>query len=137
MHWPGASVLLVLGVVGFSLIFLPLMFALKTKEMDAGKDKIITGIGFLIGILHCMGVLFKVQHWPGANIMMFGGLAALAFIFTPLYFFNGYAKPERRLNTTLTTIILIAIAGVQFLLVRVTRPQPAANEVRIHAEVQK
>jgi hypothetical protein len=135
MHWPGAGIMLVLGIVTFSLIFLPLMFALKTKEINGAQDKLITGLGFLLGMMHCMGILFKVQHWPGANILMFGGIIGLAFLFIPLYFFNGYRQPEKRFNTILTTIILIAVAGSQFTLMRVHKPQ--ANEVRIQAEVQK
>lgn len=122
MHWPGAGILLVSGMVVFSLMFLPLMFLLKNKEITAGSDKLITGIGFLIGMLHCMAVLFKVQHWPGANIMMFSGIIGLAFVFIPLYFYNGYKRPEKRFNTVLTCIILVAVAGTQFTLMRIHKP---------------
>jgi hypothetical protein len=137
MHWPGAAILLVLGIVIFSLVFLPLMFTLKTRELNGAQDKLITGIGFFLGIVYCMGVMFKVQHWPGANVLMFGGIIVLTLVFIPLYFLNGYSKPEKRFNTLLTTIILIAVAGSQFTLMRVHKSQPSANEVRIHAAVQK
>src|SRR5690606_7667439 len=45
MHWPGAAVLLVLGMAFFSLVFLPILLILKTKEMKRRTDKLILGIG--------------------------------------------------------------------------------------------
>jgi len=37
MHWPGASILLVLGIITSSLIFLPLLFTIKAKEQESTK----------------------------------------------------------------------------------------------------
>src|SRR6478672_6381261 len=51
MHWPGASALILLGIVSSSLIFLPLLFILKSKEKQSIKDKLIIGLGTLSGIL--------------------------------------------------------------------------------------
>src|SRR5205814_2019326 len=39
MYWPGASVLLTLGIGSFSLLFLPLLFILKVREAKAASDK--------------------------------------------------------------------------------------------------
>src|ERR1700752_4853751 len=47
MHWPGASVLILLGIISSSLIFLPLLFILKSREKQIMKDKVIIGLGTL------------------------------------------------------------------------------------------
>jgi len=127
-HWPGAGVLFVTGMVLFSLIFLPLLFVLKTKEAGSARDKVVLTTGTLVGILYCLSALFLVMHWPGARIMQFSTLILSFFVLLPLYFFNGIRKPEARLNTIITTIILVGVLGVQFLMTPVhksSEPQQA------------
>ena len=47
---------------------------------------------FLLGMaITIIGSLFKIMHWPGANIMLVLGLGTLAFIFIPIaakYWYN-------------------------------------------------
>ena len=127
MHWPGAAVLLVLGIVFFSMIFLPILLAMKAKELKTGTEKLILGIGTFSGILYCLASLFKVQHWPGANVMLFSTLGIILFVLLPLYFFNGIRKPETKLNTIITSIILVGVFSVQFLMVSLKKPYPDAQ----------
>jgi len=115
MHWPGAAMLLTLAVFLFSFFFLPLLFILKSKEVNTGLDKAVIALGTVLGIVFCLAILFKVQHWPGANIMLAGLMGTAFFVFIPLFFFKGYRKPETRLNTILTTILLIGFTAVSFL----------------------
>lgn len=123
MHWPGAAVLLVSGMVVFSLVFLPLVFALKTKEAGSAGNKILLALVTVVGMLYVLSAMFLVQHWPGARIMWFSTLIICVFILLPLYFFNGIRKPETKLNTIITTIIMFGVLGVQFTLTAI-RPSP-------------
>src|SRR5687767_8948005 len=41
MHWPGAGFLIVGGIALFSLLFLPLLFALKVKEKEQTQNQFI------------------------------------------------------------------------------------------------
>ncbi len=116
MYWPGASVLLFLGVLLFSLVFLPLLFILKNREMKEGRDKLILAIGVLVGIGYCMGMLFQVMHWPGARVLWLGTLAVAAFILIPLYFFTGIRRPETKVNTIVTSILMVGVLGIHFLM---------------------
>lgn len=118
MHWPGASAGILLGTVLLSLVFLPLMFTLKIKEKQSGKDKLIIGIGTLVGILFSLSILFKILFWPGANMMAMTSLGMLGFLFIPVYFLNGIKNPDTKVNTTVTTVILIAACGLFLALVR-------------------
>lgn len=122
MHWPGAAVLLTLAVAVFSFFFLPLLFILKSKEVNTGLEKLVIALGTLLGIMFCLSILFKVQHWPGATVLVFTMIVFSFFIFIPLYFFSGYRKAETRLNTILTSILLIGFTAVTFLSVNVNGP---------------
>lgn len=121
MHWPGAAIGILLGICSLSLIFLPLMFILKIREKQSIKDKITIGIGAFAGSLISMGILFKVMHWPYANIMMSSSLAILLLLFLPFYFFSGIRNPETKVNTIVSTILLISASGLLFTLMRSPR----------------
>ncbi len=49
---------------------------------------------YLIGFLACFtlstGLIFKMMHWPGANIMTVSGFIVLNIGFLPLYFYDKY-----------------------------------------------
>ncbi|MBK6520838.1 MAG: hypothetical protein KBG47_01920 [Bacteroidia bacterium] len=121
MHWPGASIGILLGITILSLIFLPLMFILKIKEKQNIKDKITIGIGAFAGILISMGILFKIMHWPYANMMMNSSIAILMLLFLPFYFFSGIRNPETKVNTIVSSILLISATGLLFTLMRSPR----------------
>jgi hypothetical protein len=121
MHWPGASIGILLGITILSLVFLPLMFILKIKEKQNVKDKITIGIGAFAGILISMGTLFKIMHWPYANIMMSSSIAILMLLFLPFYFFSGIRNPETKVNTIVSSILLISASGLLFTLMRSPR----------------
>jgi hypothetical protein len=124
MYWQGASLFLVLGFVTIAFVFLPILFVLKTKETNATRDKLIMGVGTFVGILYCLAMLFKVQHWPGANVMWVIMLVLTFAVFIPAYFFTGIRKPETRVNTIISTILLVAVLGIQFTLTNI-RPNKA------------
>jgi hypothetical protein len=116
MHWPGASPMFLLGIGTMSFVFLPLLFFMRNKEPGTGRDKIITGLGVLMGMLLCISTLFKVFHWPGSSVLWIITSAFSIFIFIPIYFFNGIRNPETKTNTIVTTVILIGATGLLFTL---------------------
>jgi len=130
MHWPGANILLVLGLGGMSLLFLPLLFIFKVQEMPAARDRVILGIGIFLSILYFLSMLFQVQHWPGARIIWLSTLILSFFVFLPLYFFSGIRQPETKTNTIVTSILLLAVIGTQFTITALYRPsKPEAAPV--------
>ena len=114
-HLPGAAFLLLLAATVFSLVFLPIFFVFKTKNSSSGT-KLIMGSGVLFGILFCIGTLFKVMHWPGANLLWEIGLTDLFFLFLPVYFFKGIRNEETKTNTILTSVMILMMGGMLFTL---------------------
>lgn len=134
MYWPGASVLLVLGIGSFSLVFLPLLFLLKTKETSGQRDKVLLFVGTITSILYSLSVLFQVQHWNGAKMMWLATLAISAFILIPMFFWGGIRRPETRVNTFISSLLLLGFVGLQFTLTGL-RP-PMQNTARIYTYLQ-
>lgn len=107
LHSPGASFGIVLGISSLSLIFLPLLFTLKAKEQQNKKDILITAIGTLSGILISLSILFKLMHWPLANILGMLSIGIMVLLFLPIYFFAGIRNPETKVNTIVSSVIIV------------------------------
>jgi hypothetical protein len=135
MHLPGASILLFLGIMTLSLLFLPLMFALKIKDVNTTREKVVAGIGTLSGMLVSISILFKVMHWPFANMLGGCALFVFVFIFIPLYFFSGVRNPDTKLNTIVSTILFVGASGLLFTLIN-TRPAQQQTEVKMYAYLE-
>jgi hypothetical protein len=78
MHWPGAGILILLGLFTASLIFIPLYFTIKVKDKKKTSEKVLLAIGSIAGILGIFHILFKVFHWPGAMILGYSPKIELA-----------------------------------------------------------
>jgi hypothetical protein len=118
MHWPGAAMILFLGVVSLSLLFLPLMFILKIKENRNVKDKALTALAAIAAIAMSLAPFFKIMHWRGANMLGVVALGILVLLFLPVYFFTGIRKPETKVNTIVSSVLIIAGVGLFMSLAR-------------------
>lgn len=130
MHWPGANILLFSGIVLFSLLFLPLLFILKIREVNTARDKAVIAISSFVGILFCIATLFTFMHWPGANVMRMTSIGLSAFVLLPVYFFTGIRKPETRLNTIMISVILAGVTSLLFAMVNL-RTTTVYEDIRI------
>jgi hypothetical protein len=130
MHWPGAAAMLVLSILLFSLLFLPLVFILKAKETTTSTVKWSSGIGIAAGMSISLGILFKVMHWPFANMLVICALLAIVFLFLPIYFFTGIRNPDTKVNTIVTTIVIVVGCGMLITLVR--SPRATTEEALSH-----
>jgi hypothetical protein len=92
MHWPGASIFLILAVSLFCLVFLPI--ALKDSYANLQRYKSLHIITFAVFFVCMFGVLFKVMHWPGASFFMLIGILSPFVIFLPAYLY--YTKDQTR-----------------------------------------
>ena len=137
MHWPGAAPMLVLGIGSLALIFIPLMFILKTKDKSNKRDKLILALASLIGICLCVATLFTAMHWPSPTygFFWFAAICISAFALIPVYFFTGIRNPDTKLNTIVTTIVLIGATGLQFTMMNV-RPALKLTQIKMYGYIQ-
>lgn len=118
MHWPGAAVCIVFSVFLLSFIFFPLLFVLKIKEKQQNTDKVILFIGTLSAMIISVGLVFKIMHWPYANMLITTAFFMMLLLFLPIYFFTGIRNPQTKVNTIVSSILLAAGFGLILVLVR-------------------
>lgn len=118
LHLQGASFGIVFGILMMSLIFLPLLFTLKIKEKKELKEKVLIGVGIVAGMSLSLGTLFKIMHWPWANNLSLASIVILMLIFVPIYFFTGIRNPDTKVNTIVSSLLIITGCGLFLTLVR-------------------
>ena len=74
MHWPGASVMIIMGAFSFAFIFIPLLIFIKFKEDSFLFDKFIYSIGIALGTTLMTGFIFKLMYWPWATVLMLSSI---------------------------------------------------------------
>ncbi len=84
MHLPGASVMLTLSFFFTTFVFFPSLLYVTYKEVNKKQQALLFISAFLGGAAFTTGVLFKLMHWPGAAILLFGGLCLLTFLVIPI-----------------------------------------------------
>ena len=70
MHWPGASIAVLIGALSLAIYAFTYMLE-KLKTAGGGVEKPYIVFFGISGIIMCLGFLFKMMHWPGANIMIY------------------------------------------------------------------
>jgi len=106
-HWPMASILLTIGLVGLSLIFFPLLLIQKSKIPGTNNIMNIAGSAGLI--LFGLGVLTKVQHWPGQIYLLAPGILLVFLVYFPMLMMNKEIPEEQKVNQLRDTFFAIII----------------------------
>jgi hypothetical protein len=110
-HWPGAGVMLVAGFMLLCILFFPLFIYLQHQE-GGTKGKTLMNASVLSGgVAYMAGVLFKVQHWPGASELLLAGTLIILFLFVPMLLFVQLKKnrPKREKRVYILGAIAIVI----------------------------
>jgi len=64
------------------------------------KQKIYI-FGFITTLIVFTGAIFKIQHWPGAGILLTVGLSILVLLFLPIALINNYKADRLKQNLSL------------------------------------
>lgn len=110
-HWPGGSVLLVLGFLTLCLVFLPTSVYVLYKETRSNKNVLTYLTGFIAAFAFTLGVLFKVQHWPASGILLVVGEFMLIALFLPALLAQSIRNVSDRLHKA-SIIIAFLAAGI-------------------------
>ncbi len=115
MHYPGAHVSILFGLSLLTYVVLPALLISKLKNSEIKPGILL--FGFVPLIVFISGLLFKIQHWPGANVLLTGGSVFLILVFVPLYYFVEIRKSEKiRVDFIFTIIALTFFIVLGFLL---------------------
>lgn len=108
MHWPGAGILLVIGLVLIGVIVFPLMATLDINNASGNMKKLTASIGYFAAVLLSIATLFKIMHWPGATITYYSGLSLLVFVFIPLFTIKNYKTAENKIMAIAKSTLILA-----------------------------
>jgi hypothetical protein len=106
-HWPLATILIALGLAGFSLVFLPLLYFQKSKQ--AGANNLMNAAGALGLAIFALGMITKIEHWPGQIFLCIPGAALVFLIYFPMYMMNKTIPDEKKINHLRDTFFVIII----------------------------
>lgn len=117
-HWPGAGILLTLGLFTLGMIFLPMYVMVKIRDTREQKKPVNLSLyitGLIAGILFITGALFKIQHWPGAGFVIIISWIAALLIFVPILVVYTLKDKENRLTNFSFLIFLLSFMAVFYL----------------------
>ncbi len=63
-----------------------------TLKKEVTMKKTMYLIGYVASLFISTGLLFKIQQWPGAAIVLTLGIVLLNFAFLPMYFYRKYKQ---------------------------------------------
>lgn len=107
-HWPGAGILLSLGLGTTTLMFLPIAFSKAIKSTDDNLLKLLYASAFISFSINFIGMLFKVMHWPGAGLFLLIGIPLPFVFFLPVYMIY-HIKRKLKTNLNFFAIVLFMI----------------------------
>ena len=112
MHWPGASVMIIMGAFSFAFIFIPLLIFIKFKEDSFIFDKFIYSIGIALGTILMTGFIFKLMYRPWARFLMLSSILIFNFVYIPLYLISRFNREELKFYTIVNSVIMFSFGSV-------------------------
>jgi hypothetical protein len=112
-HWPGAGFMMTLGALILAFVFMPSALGVLWKETHNRNKLVLFISAFFAGGFFIFGILFKVQHWQGAAIVLI-----LAAIFGILFFIPSLVVSQFRdqENKIKKPVYILGAAGLIFYL---------------------
>ncbi len=109
MHWPGAGILITVGIVLIVLVFLPLYFITNHREQLEKKNPVYAIVGYLTMALLLAGALFKTHALAWCRLLILQlGMGFLIIGFIPLYVVNVFQRSGKE-KITLPYIVMLLV----------------------------
>ena len=112
LHFTGAAALIVSSLPLLLFAAVPMTLIGMTNHPIPKTQKTLTGLIGVIVLLFAFGGIFKVQHWPFANMLMIASVLLLCLVYVPIYFVQ-----QRKISNDTWTV---GINSFLFLLTGVT-----------------
>lgn len=86
-------------------------YLLNSKRIIIMK-KLMFSAGFIGAVLISMGSLFKIMHWPSANILMISGMITFLLLFVPLFALDRYKVQASKAMSAKLKILIGVISAI-------------------------
>lgn len=117
-HWAGANVLLTVGSLALVIFFIINIF-LGIKSLSASIEKSIAVSGGISMCVSSIAFAFKVQHWPGASILIIVSLIGLSI--TSILLIIDSIKETEPAKQSQVTLFAFTLATITAILIMMTK----------------
>ena len=104
-HWPLAAFILMIAAVSGIFAFIPALLASKLKDQENRSKKIVYILGAAGLIFYTLALLCKIQHWPGASLLMVCGVVIIFLVVFPWYTWITWKEDK---NVSAKFIVMVA-----------------------------
>lgn len=111
-HFPGAGIMLTLGIGSLVLIFLPLALISNYKNEEIRPNKSLHIVTYLTCFVVFTSMLFKIQHWPLTNILLMIALPFPYIVFLPVFLAVTTKNKNFNIYNTIFVLFLLALNSV-------------------------
>ena len=129
-HLPGAGLLITFGLFLLGVIFIPVYVMVKIRDTRENKKKVNTSlyiIGMITGILFLAAALCKIQHIPGAEILIIISTATALVAFLPAMILNVIRDKENQLQSFSNLVFALCFFALMFMLISMTVGKDVLN----------
>lgn len=118
-HWPGAGILLTISIVALTFWFIPAALVNNFIGRDVRDKKWLFVATFITFFIVFLGALFKVQHWPGAGLLLLIGVPIPFILFLPVYLYHNAREKEQSPTNFIGIILGLTFIAVYSVLLAV------------------
>lgn len=111
-HWTGAGIILTLGFFLFTFVFMPLALVKSFRTETDKKLATLYVIAYISVLIVTVGALFKIQHWPGAGMLMMISIPLPFVLFLPGYLLSIRKNKQLNYNNLLLVLFFFAYFAV-------------------------
>jgi hypothetical protein len=111
-HYPGAGIMLTVGIAILVLVFLPLALINHYRSEESNKNVLLYIVTFLTSLVVFTGMLFKIQHWPYAGIALTVALPFPFIVFLPVFLSVTSKNKNFNIYNTVFVLLLLALNSV-------------------------
>jgi hypothetical protein len=118
LHWPGAGIILSISSLAVAVFFITYLFV-GTKSLSTGIEKASGISGCIAMCLTVIAFLFKVQHWPGAGILII--ISLIGLLLTGILLIIDAIKETDQTKQSIKTLFAFSLTVIVVMLIMITR----------------
>ena len=111
-HFPGAGILMTVGLLLLVWLFLPLALVNNYKAEGNRQNLLLYIVTWLTCFVIFTSMLFKIMHWPGAGIMLTIALPFPYIVFLPVFLVVTAKNKNFNIYNTVFVLLLLALNSV-------------------------
>jgi hypothetical protein len=106
-HWSGAGYLLIVGILTLDLVFLPMALINHFKGEGSRQNLLLHIVTWLTCFVVFTSILFKIQHWSYAGILLLIALPFPYVVFLPVFLIT--TSKNKNFNVYNTVFVLLVL----------------------------